>query len=327
MDNILNQTFFQKYKIPICAIFAAVVAVFFFYHFFISAPSDFPAGSIVTVQKGDVLTEISHSLKDRHIIRSEVAFQFFSILFSSDRRVIAGDYYFEHKTPVYEAAYRLSHGRYGLSVVKTTLPEGSTVYEMSKILGNKLPYFDKDEFMKRAGTKEGYLFPDTYFFFPTARADEIIKLMSDTFTQKIDSIKTEIASSGRKLSDIITMASIVEKETNKDEDRRIVAGILWKRIKLGMALQVDAPFLYIKETADNNREVTLDDLKINSPYNTYTHRGLTPTPIGNPGLAAILASAQPKETPYLFYLYDRNGMIHYAKTFDEHKANKMKYLQ
>lgn len=318
------RNFFRKHKVPLLTAFSALAALFFLYRIMFAAPLDFPAGSIARVEKGDALTEISRSLKEHHIIRSEIAFQFFTILFAGDRRVISGDYYFESKEPVYDVAYRVAHGRYGLSAVKITIPEGTTVYEMMKVLGEKLPYFNAEEFMNLAKDKEGYLFPDTYFFFPNAKADEIVKLMSDNFTKKINSIKNEIAASGRKLPDIIIMASIIEKEANKDDDRRIVSGILWKRMKSGMALQVDAPFLYVKETAE--REVTLDDLKIKSPYNTYTHRGLTPTPIGNPGLAAIDAAAKPVTSPFFFYLYDRNGMIHYAKTFEEHKKNKELYL-
>ncbi len=319
------KNFFQKYKTPTFIVLGCAIFLLSFYQSFLSAPANFPKGSIASVEKGAALTQISQSLKEHRIIRSEIAFQFFTILFAGDRRVISGDYYFEDKEPVFEVAYRVSHGRYGLSAKKITIPEGSTVFEMSRILGAKLPYFDAEDFMNQASDKEGYLFPDTYFFFPTAEASEIIKLMSDNFNKKIDSIGNDIVSSGRKLSEIIIMASIIEKEANKDDDRKIVSGILWKRIKLGMALQVDAPFLYINQAAD--REVTLDDLKINSPYNTYTHRGLTPTPIGNPGLAAIEASAQPKDSPYFYYLHDGNGMIHYAKTFEEHKANKAKYLR
>ncbi len=226
MDFILDQTFFQKYKKPIIADFGGIVFMIFSYWIFISAPAGFPEKFIASVHKGDVLTEISASLKEDHLIRSEIAFQFFAILFSGDRRAVAGDYYFESKAPVWKVAWRIARGRYGLASVKATIPEGSTLFEESQILSVKIPSFNKDDFMKETAGKEGYLFPDTYFFFPTATADEIVKKISDTFSAKIFSINEDIQASGRKLSDLIIMASILEKEANKPEDRRIVSVIL-----------------------------------------------------------------------------------------------------
>jgi UPF0755 protein len=120
------------------------------------------------------------------------------------------------------------------------------------------------------------------------------------------------------------MASLVEEETRTPADRRLVAGILWKRIKLGMPLQVDAVFPYIN--GKNTYEVTARDLKIDSPYNTYLYPGLPIAPIANPGLDSIKAAIEPAESPYLYYLSDRAGAMHYAKTFEEHKRNRELYL-
>jgi len=120
------------------------------------------------------------------------------------------------------------------------------------------------------------------------------------------------------------MASIIEKESLNGDERQIVSGILWKRISLGMPLQVDATFLYINGKA--SAELTKDDLNIDSPYNTYRNKGLPPGPINNPGLDAIVAALYPKDSPYLYYLHDKKGKVHYAKTFNEHVANKRKYL-
>ncbi|MEI7513041.1 MAG: endolytic transglycosylase MltG, partial [bacterium] len=126
-------------------------------------------------------------------------------------------------------------------------------------------------------------------------------------------------------NEIITMASIIEGEAMKDEDRKIIADILWRRIDIGMMLQVDTTFMYINGKASS--EITKADLKINSPYNTYTHKGLPPTPISNPGIEAINSAMFPTANKYLYYLSDKDGVMHYAVTFAEHKKNKEKYLR
>jgi UPF0755 protein len=121
------------------------------------------------------------------------------------------------------------------------------------------------------------------------------------------------------------MASLLEREANTAKDRRIVAGILWERLKIGMPLQVDAVFSYILEK--DAYAPLFEDLKIESPYNTYLYRGLTPTPIGNPGIDAILAAAEPTKTKYLYYLTGKDGHMYYATTFAGHQSNREKYLR
>ena len=121
------------------------------------------------------------------------------------------------------------------------------------------------------------------------------------------------------------MASIIEREAITPEARRIVSGILWKRIKMGMPLQVDATFAYVN--GKNTYELTAEDLHIDSKYNTYEYKGLPPGPICNPGLDSIIATIEPTATPYLYYLSEKNGTMHYAKTFEEHKMNKVKYMR
>ena len=169
----------------------------------------------------------------------------------------------------------------------------------------------KNQFIDLA--EEGYLFPDTYLFLPFAEMEQIIGTMTDNFKKKAGDVG----------KDIVIMASLIEKEVPDSDDRKIVSGILWKRLELGMALQVDAVFPYIT----GEQKVLLDDLKIDSPYNTYLHKGLPPGPISNPGLDAIEAAKNPKESPYLYYLSGQDSKTHFAKTFSEHLRNKEKYLR
>ena len=187
--------------------------------------------------------------------------------------------------------------------VSVTIPEGFNLAQIGDIFAPKLKNFNETEFLSQAKNLEGYLFPDTYFFLTNANETDVIKYMSDNFEKKVAPLYLEIDSSGKSKEDIITMASLIEKEAKGDTDRGVISGILWKRISIGMPLQVD------------------------SAPETYKTRGLPVGPIDNPGIQAIEASIHPQSSPYLYYLHDKNGDIHYAKTFAEHVKNKLKYLK
>jgi UPF0755 protein len=150
-------------------------------------------------------------------------------------------------------------------------------------------------------------------------------MMREQFEEAVKPLVQEFATSTRSMKDIITMASIIEKEAGNKTDRRIISGILWKRIDEGMHLQVDVPFYYVMDIAEGGP--TLKDLATESPYNTYINKGLPPGPITNPGLDSIRAALNPTPSEYYFYLADSNGVTHYAKTHDGHLANRVKYLQ
>jgi len=147
----------------------------------------------------------------------------------------------------------------------------------------------------------------------------------DNFKQRIATVDTQLKSSKYTLHQIVTLASLIEKEARTDPSRKMVAGILINRLKKGMRLDVDATVRYITENW--TRPITQADLNINSPYNTRKVAGLPPGPICNPGLASIQAVLSPAASDYLYYLTDPEGVIYYAKTLDEHNANKAKYLQ
>jgi UPF0755 protein len=195
---------------------------------------------------------------------------------------------------------------------------------MAKILVDELPYFDPELFLEETKDLEGFLFPDTYFISPAADTDDVIALLHDNYETNVAPLREVINSSGMTEHDVVTLASILEKEAAGSADRATIAGILKNRIKTGMRLQVDAPFLY--EYKIGQSQLTPEMIKTDSPYNTYTRSGLTPGPIGNPGLASIKAVLYPAASSYLFYLHDNNGRVHYAKTFAEHKRNIQTYL-
>lgn len=302
--------------------------IIFFNAFLWTAPANFPIGSIYDLKSGQTLSAVSDNLLHLNIIRSTFWFKSFVYIFSFGHvTVIEGDYALYNKQNVLNLAWRISHGQLDIVPIRITIPEGTSVHEMADIFSKNFPSFNKKVFLNlvEKGNYEGYLFPDTYFIMPNMNEADIIKLLNNNFYEKIKEVSDDIKKFGKPESDVIKMASILEEEARTIESREIIAGILWRRISIGMALQVDSSFKYIngKTTAT----ITADDLKIDSPYNSYTNRGLPPTPISNPGLDAIKAAINPKNSPYLYFLTDKDGNMHYAATFEEHVANKIKYLK
>ena len=186
--------------------------------------------------------------------------------------------------------------------ISVTIPEGFDLDQIATVFSAKLSGFDKNNFLAETKNSEGYLFPDTYFFLNNANDADVLKSMSDNFVKKISPLLPEIVSAGKTENDVIIMASLIEREAKGNSDRDIISGILWKRISLGIPLEVD------------------------SAPETYKIKGLPENPICNPGSDLIKAAIEPQNSPYLYYLHDKNGVIHYAESFAEHQANIKKYL-
>jgi len=302
---------------------SGVLIVFLFatYGAFFAPPLSFQKDSIVTISSGTGVQEAGELLKAKSIIQSPFVFSIL-VRFIYPSGIIANHYSFSRPQSVLTVAYRLAKGKTDLVPLKVTIPEGSSSFEISNILEGTLKDFDSVTFKALAKSQEGYLFPDTYFFLPGTTPDAVIDTMRKNFDEKIKPLESDIAIFGKPMSEVLTMASILEREARQSETRRMVAGILWKRISIGMPLQVDAVFGYIFQKS--GYAPTLTDLQTDSPYNTYLHRGLPPMPIGNPGLEAIQDAVTPTKNPYLYYLTDTDGNIYYAKTFAEHRLNKLK---
>lgn len=299
---------------------SAIVILFFVS---IQSPTGFVPNTVVTIKQGMTVRGAAHELSQNNIIRSKRLFELF--MQTSQYNVIAGDYLFDEPDSMMQVFHRLSLGQYGDVRIRVVIQEGASNKQIANILETVLPLFDAHEFLQKAETLEGYLYPDTYFFFPSVTTDEVLTILNNVFEEKLLTIDQGKLIE-RDLKDIVIMASIIEKEaTSNTEERATISGILWKRIQAGMALQVDAPFLYA--IGKGSKDLTIDDLRRDSPYNTYTNRGLPPTPIGNPSLGSIIAAIEPIESPYLFYLHGNDGRVHYARTHDEHVSNKRNYLK
>jgi UPF0755 protein len=300
------------------------IPVYIIYNLFIQAPSNFPSGSIITVESGQSALSIAKDFEEQNIIRSAFALRVAIEILEAEHVVLAGDYQFKRPLTLFSVARRLSTGAFGIEPIRVQIPEGTTVKGMSVILSEKLPRFSESDFLVVAEGLEGYLFPDTYFFLPNSDVNLVIRALIDNFEKNINDLSLELALSGRTLDQIIIMASILEKEGTNLKDKRLIAGVLWKRMEIGMALQVDAPFVYF--LGKNTFELTLDDLQIESPFNTYRNKGLPPTAIANPGLESIRAAINPEKNDYLFYLADKGGTTHFSENYEEHLRKKRLYL-
>ncbi len=305
------------------AAFLIGVLVYLVYFITLAAPLEFPTGSYLRIKEGQSVAQVAQLLKDHNIIRSTAVFEAMVRFVGSPKKLYGGEYFFPGREDVLAVAKRLAFGDYELTPIKVTFYEGLTAQQMADQLGKKVPDFDADTFLALGKPNEGYLFPDTYYVLPGEDPRVLLGAMQSDFDSRIDSASSTIAKFGKPLPDIIIMASLLEREAPDLHDRQVIAGILWHRIALGMPLQVDAVFPYI--LGKPGTELTHDDLKVDSPYNTYTNKGLPIGPIANPGMTSILAAVTPIKSNYLYYLSDKNGTFHYCATYACQLSNVRRY--
>jgi UPF0755 protein len=302
----------------------ALLFFMFFYGLFLAAPISFPQNTLVVVEEGQSIREVAQELQDTGLIKSRTLFEVTVRLMGGAN--IAGQYSFQRRENVFTVGRRLASGDFRIKATRVRVMEGATARDIATLLGEKLEDFDEAKFLKLAEPREGFLFPDTYFIYPGATPETVLTMLETTFEEETSkpSVKAAIERFGKPIEDIVIMASLLEKEVPATEDRRVIAGILWKRIQKGMPLQVDAVFPYI--IGKNSYQLTRADLAMDSPYNTYVNKGLPIGPIANPSLDAMLAAVTPIQTEYLFYLSDRYGNMHYSATYEQHLAAKRKYI-
>lgn len=270
---------------------------------------------LVVVPKGATIDEIGRKLGEEKLIRSVAAFKLMVMKLGASRQIQAGDFRLNQGMNLTTVVQTLTHGSLDVWV---TLPEGWRREQVAQRLKEELGYqFEVAEFLEVTDDKEGYLFPDTYLIPKEASAAAVVNLLTDTFEKKVGEV-------GRQT---VILASMVEREAKGDHDRQIIADILTKRLKLGMGLNVDATLQYILGNQTDWWPIPqAQDKQLKSAFNTYIYAGLPPAPIASPGLAAITAVLQTQDTPYLYYLHDREGSIHVAETLAEHQENIRRYL-
>jgi UPF0755 protein len=324
-----SKTRFKKYAVMLGLVFfvagitcAAIITEYS------RAPQPFPSGSLVTVPQGATVSQVASLLAQAGIIRSATMLKIYAVIIHDGSGIKAGQYLFDGPQSALRVAYRLAYGIQGLSKIRVTIPEGSNSKDITAIISKAIPAIDAKKLLSLAREQEGYLFPDTYFFYQNTTADQVVDAMRLNFDMQTKGMAKPLAafesSSKYSLDEIVRMASIVEKEATSTIDRQLIAGILWKRLAAGYPLQVDPPFYYI--LGKDSSQITLSDLATSSPYNLYKHKGLMPTAIDDPGLDALYSTVTPTTSKYWYYLSDAKGVMHYATTYDQHLANKAKYI-
>jgi len=296
----------------------------FLFQSIVRPPAEFPLNELVTIEDGATLEATSSYLEGMKVVRSATAFRIIVTLMGHEKDVHAGDYLFKQPQTIFAVARRVGIGSYGLEPTRIRIPEGATTKEMSTMFDVELLRFDAEKFTELAAAEEGFLFPDTYFFLPNATEELVIRTMRHNFDTQISTIADKITEFGKPLSDVVIMASLLEREARNSKDRRMIAGVLWNRLDKRMLLQVDAAFLYT--LGKGTFELSIGDLESDSPYNTYRYPGLPPTPIGSPSMDSLLAAVTPVKHDYLYYLADRKGVTYYSKTYAEHLVKKRKYI-
>lgn len=323
----------------------------------IYSPKDAGNTNIInfSIKKGDGVATISTNLEHAGIIKNKLLFQIYVSTKGISRKLKAGDYAFSESMSVSQIADKIAEGE--TEKKKITILDGWNLRDIALLLEGQeiikpeqfyklvgLPaidftkltqpeivatYVKKYDFLadkpKTAGL-EGYIFPDTYEISASDSAEVLLEKTLDNFGEKVNAkLLAEISAQKKTVFDVLTMASIIEKEANNLKDKKEVSGILWKRLAIGMPLQVDATVGYI--TLNKTINISRAELNVDSPYNTYKFKGLPIGPICNPGLDSIKAAIYPAQNNYWYYLSTRSGQMIYSKTYEEHLIAKAKYLR
>lgn len=280
--------------------------------------------AIFVIEKGSGLKEIASKLETAGLVRNRIIFFLYARLGKFEEKIQAGDFRLSASMSVPEIAQNLTHGTLDVWI---TIPEGKRATEIAEMLKEKIPTYDSSWSITLT-QNEGYLFPDTYLISKDANINRIITQMRDNFEQKYESLDT--SKTKLKKNEIVTLASLVEREAKFAGDRPLVAGVLLNRLEVGMKLEICATVQYALGYSKEQetwwkKNLTFEDLKIYSPYNTYRNAGIPPAPIANPGIEALNAILNPISTNYMYWISDKTGHLHFAKTLSEHNANIEKY--
>lgn len=297
---------------------------------------------IFIVGKGDNAKTIAARLEQERFIADSFLFEFYVWNRQLSHSLQAGKYLLSASLSPKSIADKIARGNVMRDTVVVMIPEGFGIWNIEDRLREAglfvkekkhLVDFTVSEFKEQHdfladtpvdATLDGYLFPDTYEFERDASINAIAGRMLDNFGRKMDAaLQEKIHRQGKNIFDIVIMASMIQKEVITQEDMRLVSGLLWKRITIGMPLQVDATVSYVL----NKNNLIRDDLEIDSPYNTYLYKGLPKGPIGNPGKDALLAAIYPAESDYLFYISKPNKETVFSRTLKEHNSAVAKYLK
>ena len=288
---------------------------------------------VFEVVPGMTLKRVSQELSRQNLIRSASAFQAIALIQDKQKLIMVGEYNVSPSMLPADILKRITSGKTVLHPV--TIPEGYRITEIADLLA-KQNLADKENFLQQtknmklvtgvsADSLEGYLFPETYHFGKFTAEATIVKKMVETFKER--ALKQKFLKRAREMGfsyhEIITLASLIEKETGKDSERKQISSVFHNRLKKNMRLQTDPTVIYAIENFDGN--IRKRDLKIDSPYNTYRYKGLPPGPIASPGLKSIVAALYPAKTANLYFVSRQDGSHQFSATLNEHNRAVQKY--
>lgn len=336
--------------ILIGAAFLLILALSSAVSFYAHIPRDHGQEEVLFfIEEGESVREIAGNLKKEELISHEDMFIMYAFLHDIHTSLQAGAYKIPSPVSISELADMFSSGKVAQEAL--TVPEGWNLRDIAFSLMTRGVIESEEELFALTGAPreeegfsafreefsflqekpqdvslEGYLFPDTYHLPSKASAEDVVRLMLQNFESKLSpELQEEISHQEKDLFEVLTVASLIEKEVREEEDKTIVSGIIWKRIEAGMPLQIDATITYI--TGKRDTAVSSQETRIPSLYNTYENIGLPKGPIANPGMESILAALHPQESPYWFYLSTPEGDTIFSETFQEHVRAKEKYLR
>lgn len=329
---------FKRYSI-IFAIIAVLLGLYFAFEF-VFAPRATDATVLIRVSEGENFGMIADNLYKNGLIKFPLWLKILAKVDKRDTRIMAGDHKLPSSLSASQILEALNDGRY-LKPIIITIKDGQTLKDIEARLANLGFYYDlksvklgdisRDfsflkEFPQSAGL-EGFFAPNTYFLKPGQSRDEFLKMALGQFESKSYVL---LGDDGLTKYQQLILASMIEKEVRDFEDKRIVSGILKKRLLLGMPLQVDATLVYFKcdifGMPDCRTGITAKDLATDSFFNTYKYKDLPPMPIANPGVDSLRAAGDPLSSKYLYYLTASDGKVIFSQTFEEHKFARQKYL-
>lgn len=334
MIRILNQSNLKKkkvnlYRTGVITLVSLLTSLFVFdavYNNQLGFPASERQKVNFTISKGEATNSIIERLEKEGLIKNGFFYYLYLIRSGLGNKIQAGEFILNKADDAKTLTQKLMVGS---DERRITIIEGWRVEEIGGYLEKEGFNFTSVEFIKEAKSLEGQLFPDTYFVVKDATTSQIISRMNEEFKEKFQPLKGK----GGQLNDleVVILASIVEREARGQADKRVIAGILKNRLKIGMALETDANVQYaLGNTVDKSvwwPPVTAEQTKsIQSPYNTYLHPGLPPGPISNPSLDSLEAVISPTASNYYYYLHGRDGQARYAQTVEEHVQNQKKYL-
>jgi len=320
-------------------LFSSFIFILVFFLYITGRPAS--SASFFKVESGQSLSQIGKNLTVQKFLNSRYPFYFYVLISGKAGSLKTGDYLISREDNFLNIADKIIEG--DTYRIKITFPEGFNLKDVEKRLNEselaqeninfgkfRLEDFkDKFVFLKDApdsASLEGYLFPDTYYFEANKTEKEIIGVFLNNFDKKLTpELKEEIKKQDKNIFDVVIMASLIEKEVQTLEDKKLVSGVFWKRIKLGIPLQSCATIAYALGV--DKWIYSFEDTRVVSPYNTYLNRDLPAGPISNPGLDSIQAALYPEKSDYLYYLSTPEGKTVFSRTLEEHNVAKAKYLR